>query len=203
MTQLERIEQLHPDLVSAFLATGKGDAIPQELQSFLLQLQWAMEIYEYERDVARAARKLRMRVAAEQHAKMEMRTAQARVYEAINFFCTDNNVPVKIWETMYANQFERLAKMCALAGDYKTQGKCYERAETDTALGVTFILSPEITAEEMGFAKRSLKEIAAKHNRGFYLNLIESLPLEKDEKKRLLRDADIEDAEIVQDIDND
>ena len=214
MTQLERIEQLHPDLVSAFLATGKGDAIPQELQSFLLQLQWAMEIYEYERDVARAARKLRMRVAAEQHAKMEMRTAQARVYEAINFFCTDNNVPVKIWETMYANQFERLAKMCALAGDYKTQGKCYERAlecrrrasevaETDTALGVTFILSPEITAEEMGFAKRSLKEIAAKHNRGFYINLIDSLPLEKAEKKRLLRDADIEDAEIIQDIDND
>ena len=46
-------------------------------------------------------------------------------------------------------------------------------------------------------------EIAAKHNRGFYINLIENLPLEKAEKKRLLRDADIEDAEIIQDIDND
>ena len=41
----------------------------------------------------------------------------------------------------------------------------------------------------------SLKEIAAKHNRGFYLNLIDNLPIESQEKKRLLRDADIEEAE--------
>jgi len=66
MTQLDRIEQIHPDLISQFFATGKCDAIPQELQKFLEQLQWAMEIYEHERSITRAARKLQQRINANQ-----------------------------------------------------------------------------------------------------------------------------------------
>lgn len=66
MTQLDRIEQIHPDLISQFFATGKCDAIPQELQKFLEQLQWAMEIYEHERNITRAARKLQQRINANQ-----------------------------------------------------------------------------------------------------------------------------------------
>ena len=181
---------------------------------FLKQLQWAAEIYEYERNITRAARKLRIRINAEQGERIEERTCMSRIYQAINYFNVDCNVPIKVWENNFANKYEDLAKICAVQRDYKSQKACYdaalecrrrasEVAEADRGLGVTFILSPEITAEEMGFAKRSLKEIAAKHNRGFYINLIESLPLEKAEKKRLLRDADIEDAEIIQDIDND
>lgn len=214
MTQLDRIEQIHPDLISQFLATGKCDAIPQELQKFLEQLQWAMEIYEHERNITRAARKLQQRINANQGIKIEQRTCMARLYEAINYFQVDNNVPIKIWENQYANQFENLAKLCALSGDYKTQGKCYERAlecrrraseisEADRDLGVTFIITPSITAEELGFSKKSLKDIAAKHNQGFYVTLIDSLPIEQKEKKRLLRDADIQDAEIVEEIPND
>lgn len=214
MTQLDRIEQIHPDLISQFFATGKCDAIPHELQKFLEQLQWAMEIYEHERNITRASRKLQQRINANQGIKIEQRTCMARLYEAINYFQVDNNVPIKIWENQYANQFENLAKLCALAGDYKTQGKCYERAlecrrraseiaEADRDLGVTFIITPTITAEELGFTKKNLKEIAAKHNQGFYVTLIDSLPIETKEKKRLLRDADIQDAEIVEEIQND
>ena len=66
-----------------------------------------------------------------------------------------------------------------------------------------FLISPELTAEELGFSKKNLKEIAAKHNEGFYIKLIDSLPVENKEKKRLLRDADIQDAEIVEEIQND
>lgn len=214
MTQLDRIEQIHPDLISQFFATGKCDAIPHELQKFLEQLQWAMEIYEHERNITRASRKLQQRINANQGIKIEQRTCMARLYEAINYFQVDNNVPIKIWENQYANQFENLAKLCALAGDYKTQGKCYERAlecrrraseiaEADRDLGVTFIITPTITAEELGFTKKNLKEIAAKHNQGFYVTLIDSLPIETKEKKRLLRDADIQDAEIVEELPND
>ena len=85
-----------------------------------LQLQWAMEIYEHERNITRAARKLQQRINANQGIKIEQRTCMARIFEAINYFQVDNNVPIKIWENQYANQFEKLAKMCALAGDYKT-----------------------------------------------------------------------------------
>ena len=214
MTQLERIEQLPPALISQFFATGECESIPQELRQFLQQLQWAMEIFEHERSINRAARTLQRRINAEQHIKIEQRTCMARIYEAINYFQVDNNVPIKVWENQYANQFENLAKMCALAGDYKTQGKCYERAlecrrraseiaEADRDLCVRFIISPEITLEELGFTKKNLKEIAKKHNDGFYLTLIEGLPIESKEKKRLLRDADIQDAEIVEELPND
>ena len=213
-SKIDRLDAIHPDLISAFLTGGKGEGIPVDIQLFLKQLQWAAEIYEYERNITRAARKLRIRINAEQVERIEERTCMSRIYQAINYFNVDCNVPIKVWENNFANKYEDLAKICAVQRDYKSQKACYdaalecrrrasEVAEADRGLGVTFILSPEITAEEMGFAKRSLKEIAAKHNRGFYLNLIESLPLEKAEKKRLLRDADIEDAEIIREIDND
>ena len=213
-SKIDRLDAIHPDLISAFLTGGKGEGIPVDIQLFLKQLQWAAEIYEYERNITRAARKLRIRINAEQGERIEERTCMSRIYQAINYFNVDCNVPIKVWENNFANKYEDLAKICAVQRDYKSQKACYdaalecrrrasEVAEADRGLGVTFILSPEITAEEMGFAKRSLKEIAAKHNRGFYLNLIESLPLEKAEKKRLLRDADIEDAEIIGEIDND
>lgn len=213
-SKIDRLDAIHPDLISAFLTGGKGDGIPIDIQIFLKQLQWAAEIYEYERNITRAARKLRLRINAEQGERIEDRTCMSRIYQAINYFNVDCNVPTKVWENNFANKYEDLAKICAVQRDYKSQKACYdaalecrrrasEVAEADRGLGVTFILSPEITAEEMGFAKRNLKEIAAKHNRGFYINLIENLPLEKAEKKRLLRDADIDDAEIIQEIDND
>lgn len=214
MTQLERIEQLNPDLISNFFATGSGEGIDYDLQLFLQQLQWSMEIYEHERNITRAACTLQKRINAEQHIKIEQRTCMARIYEAINYFQVDNNVSIKVWENQYANQFENLAKMCALSGDYKTQGKCYERAlecrrratelaEADRDLGVVFLISPELTAEELGFSKKNLKEIAKKHNEGFYITLIDSLPIEMKEKKRLLRDADIPEAKIIEEIEND
>lgn len=213
MNNLQRIEEIHPDLISQFLATGECDSIPRDIQLFLQQLSWAMEIFEHERNITRAARKLQHRINVEQHIKIELRTCQARIYEAINYFAVDNNVPIKVWENQYANQFENLAKLCAVAGDYKTQGKCYERAlecrrraaeiaEADRDLGVIFLISPELTPEEMGFSKKSLKEIAAKHNKGFYVTLIDSLPIENIEKKRLLRESDIEYAEF-EEIKND
>ena len=104
------------------------------------------------------------------------------------------------------DKYEDLAKLCILSGDNKTASKCYERAldcrrraaeiaEADRDLGIVFLISPELRPEDLGYTKASLKEIAAKHNRGFYLNLIDNLPIESQEKKRLLRDADIEEAE--------
>ena len=66
-----------------------------------------------------------------------------------------------------------------------------------------FLISNEVTAELLGFTKRNLKEIAQKNNNGFYINLIDSLPVEKEEKQRLLRDANIVDAEIIEEIPED
>lgn len=207
MTYLERIQELHPDLIAAFLATGQGDAIPEELRLFMQQLQWAAELFEHERSITRCAKKLRLRVAAEQHVSMEQRTAIARIYEALNFFHVDQNVPVKVWEDIYADQFEKIAMLAAASGDLKTQAKATERAlecrrraaevsETDRSLGVRMVFTGELTPELMGLETQNLKTIARKDNEGQYLKIIESLPIEADDRRRLLRDAGIEEAEI-------
>ena len=206
MNKLDTLDKIHPDLISAFLTTGKCDGIAPDVQIFLKQLQWAAEIYEYERNITRAAKQLRQRINAQQQINIDERTCKARIYAAINYFSIDNNVSIKVWESNYADKYEDLAKLCAAAEDYKTMGKCYsaalecrrrasEIAEADRDLGIVFLISPELSSEDLGYSKASLKEIAAKHNKGFDLNLIDSLPIEKVEKKRLLRDADIQEAE--------
>ena len=210
-TYIEQIGELHPDLIAGFLATGKCDATPEPLRLFIQQLQWAIETFETERSISRCATKLRQRIAAEQHIKMEQRTALARVYEALNFFHVDQNVPIKVWEAVYADQFEKIAQFAALKGDLKTQSKATERAlecrrraaeiaDTDRSLGVTMLFHGDITPELMGLEKKSLKEIARKDNDGEYLKIINQLPLESLEKKRILRDADIKEAEIIEEL---
>ena len=209
MTQLDTLDKIHPDLISEFLTTGRCSGIPEDIQKFLKQLQWAAEIFEYERNITRAAKMLRQRINATQQINIDERTCKARIYAAINYFNIDNNVSIKVWESNYADKYEDLAKLCAVRGDYKTQEKCYnaalecrrrasEIAEADRDFGIVFLISPNLTPEELGFQKKSIKEIARKNNEGYYINLIDSLPIEKADKKRLLRDADIEEAEIVE-----
>lgn len=214
MNYLETIEKLHPDIVHHFLQTGECKGIPEEVQSFLRQIQWAAEIYEYERNISRAARQLRSRILALQQKDVDIRTCKARFYSAISYFNIDNNVATKVWETDYANKYEDLAKLAIASDEYKTAKSCLdaahecrlrasEAADKENASGPVFLISNEITPELMGFTKRNLKEIAQKHNQGFYINLIDNLPVEKEDKQRLLRDADIVDAEIIEETPED
>ncbi|HRM57714.1 MAG TPA: hypothetical protein PLP97_10930 [Prevotella sp.] len=210
-SDLEKLESVHPDLITTFLTTGEGEGIPKDVQIFLKQLQWASEIYEFERNITRGAKKLRVRIAAEQHLTLDVRTCMSRINQAIGYFNVDCNVGIKVWENDFANKYEDLAKVCSAKRDYKMQKACMdqalecrrrasEMAEADRDLGVVFIISPEVTPEELGFQKKNLKEIAAKHNKGFYVSLIDGLPIESVEKKRLLRDADIEEAEMLEEV---
>lgn len=210
-SDLEKLESVHPDLITTFLTTGEGEGIPKDVQIFLKQLQWASEIYEFERNITRGAKKLRVRIAAEQHLTLDVRTCMSRINQAIGYFNVDCNVGIKVWENDFANKYEDLAKLCSAKRDYKMQKACMdqalecrrrasEMAEADRDIGVVFIISPEVTPEELGFQKKNLKEIAAKHNKGFYVSLIDGLPIESVEKKRLLRDADIEEAEMLEEV---
>jgi hypothetical protein len=209
MKNLEKLDSIHPDILAEFLASGKSDGIPKDIQLFMKQLQWAAEIYEFERNISRAAKLLRDRIAALQRLTLDLRSCKARIYAAINYFNIDNNVAIKVWESNFADKYEDLAKLCAVRGDYKTMKECYKEAadcrrraaeitDADRDLGIVFLISPEITPELLGYEKKSLKEIAKKHNDGFYLDLINALPVELAEKKRLLRDADIREAEIIE-----
>ncbi len=209
MNYLETIDKLHPDIVHHFLTTGQSKGIPEEIQLFLKQLQFAAEIYEYERNITRAAKKLRVRILVEQGIDMPVRTCKSRIYAALNYFNVDNNVAIKVWENDFADKYDDLAKLAIADEDIKTAKACYDAARAcrisaseatsrESEWAPVFLISPEITAEQMGFTKKSLKEIAKKNNEGFYVSLIDSLPIDRHEKKRLLSDADIEDAELIE-----
>ena len=159
-SEIEKLDSIHPDLISTFLTTGECESIAPDVRVFLQQLQWAAEIFEFERNITRAAKKLRVRINALQHLKIEERTCMARIYQAINYFQVDCNVPVKVWESNFANKYEDLAKLCAQQRDYKSMKACYnaalecrrrssEIAEADRDLGVVILISPELTPEQL------------------------------------------------------
>jgi hypothetical protein len=209
MNYLVALEKIHPDIVHQFLQTGESKGIPQEIQQFLKQLQFSAEIYEYERNITRAAKQLRIRILTTQKIDVPIRTCKSRIYAALNYFNIDNNVAVKVWKNDFADKYEDLAKICIAADDYKSAGKWTQEAERcrteaseaaahESEWAPVFLITQEISAEQMGFTKKSLKEIAKKNNAGFYINLIDSLPIEQKEKKRLLADADIQDVEIIE-----
>jgi len=206
---LDCIEKLNPDIIDNFLETGKSAGIPEDVQMFLKQLQWAAEIYEYERNISRASTDLRRRIVAEQQILVPVRTCKARIYAAIRYFNIDNNVSTKVWASNYADKYEDLAKIAVSTGEYKTALICYDKAqecrikaseaaETDKDWAPVFLINDNIPIEKMGFKKKSLKEIARKSNEGYYIRMIDSLPIDPEEKKRLLRDADIEEAKMVE-----
>ncbi|MEG1934404.1 MAG: hypothetical protein RR141_00290, partial [Rikenellaceae bacterium] len=80
--------------------------------------------------------------------------------------------------------------------------KCFSKAlecrleagqqENNSSLGVVYLLSPELNPEHLGFITKNKKEIAKKSNDGYYLNLINSLDIDKVQRATLIEDAEIE-----------
>ncbi|MCW3784924.1 hypothetical protein [Plebeiibacterium sediminum] len=207
MEYLARLEALHPDIIDNFLASGESQAIPIELQQFIMQLQYAIEIKEYESNINRAAKKLRERVWATQKIRLNINTAKARIYNAMVYFDVDDNIPQKVWDRDAANKFESLAKLAIAQDKINEAGRFIDRANelrrrantADSGSGnnqINFLISTDYKIEDGGFERKNLKQIAAKANKGFYINLINGLPLSQEEKEPLYRDADIEEADF-------
>lgn len=206
MAYTDILDKLHPDLISQFIETGECDGIPKDIQLFLKQIQWASELYEYERNITRCAKQLHNRILLLQHISIDIRTCKARIYSAIDYFNIDCNISQKVWESNYADRYENLAKICITRGDYKTSKMCTdaalecrrrssEIAAADQNWAPVFLINNTFTPEDLHFKSKSLKEIAHKHTEGFYTTLIDSLPIEPEDKQRLKLDAGIEDVE--------
>ncbi len=207
MDYLAKIEALHPDIIDNFLQNGTSEAIPIELQQYIMQLQWSIEIKEYESNITRAAKKLRERVWASQKIRLNINTSKARIYNAMAYFDVDDHIPQKIWDRDAANKFESLAKLAIAQDKLNEAGRFIDRANelrrrantVDIASGqlqVNYLISTDYKIEDGGFERKNLKQIAAKANKGFYIQLINGLPISDEEKQPLYRDADIEEADF-------
>lgn len=202
MTHFEILSKLDPAIISHFLETGQSEGIPPETQQWLQEISMAYEEYDKNRNISKAAESLRIRITAKTGKKISVRTCQERIYSALEYFHVDNTVSDKVWYIDFANKYEEDATKAIEAEDFraaymfrKAAEECREKSSIAANLDVDFVpvflISPDISILDMGFESKNLKEIARKHNEGFYLNLINTLPIDESEKKRLRIDADL------------
>jgi hypothetical protein len=214
MNYLARIEQYHPDIVEDFLQKKTSSAIPKDLQILIVQLSFAVEIWEKQRNVKRAARLLKARIHSAQGITLGLMACQQRINDSKIYFHVDMNVSNKYWLLDAADQFEDLAKAALVLHKVTEAGRFTEkaveyrlRANAEISLAdmapPMFLLSNKMKLEDLGFEKKQLREIARKDSDGFYIKLITSLPIDRKNKKQLLYDANIEDAKILDEIEND
>lgn len=204
---LDALDAIHPDLIMDYLETGVSSAIPEDVQLFIKQIQWASEIFETEKNTTRAAKKLKQRVFANQGVSLAVTTCKARVFQAMEFFDVDHNIPQEIWDRHCANRFEDLATLAISQDKLNEAGRFIDRANelrkrANSALNIgdmkmpQFLITTTISPEDLGYEKKNMLEISKKANEGFYLKYINELPISKQEKKRLLQDAEVEDVEF-------
>lgn len=207
MNYLARLENLHPDIVTAYLEKGISKAIPQDLQEFIQHIQWAAEIWETERNTTRAARKLKQRIQATHGQSVSLTSCKERLYASMEYFDINHNLPQQIWDRNAADKFEDLAKLAIASDKLDAAGRFLDKANElrrransemnpDDIKAPMFLITTEISAEDLGYSKENLKKIAKKAQDGFYLELINKLPVDKKERKRLMSDADIQDVEF-------
>ena len=216
MDNLEKIGSIHPDVIDEFIRTGKTTVIPPELQRIINQMVYAMQIWSTERNITRAAKRLQVRTKAEQGVEININTAKSRIYAALNYFDVDCNVAKNVWLRDYANKFEDLVKVALAKGRVDIAERCMDKAkecrlqataaDKQASLGVVYVMSSEITPEDLAFTNRSKKEIARKANDGIYAKIIDSLDIPEPEKRRLREDAEIEEVpftELQNEMDDD
>lgn len=213
MNYLARIESLHPDIIEHFIETGESRAIPEDLQMIIKQLTWSVEIWETERNITRASKLLKMRVKAKQGITLGLMCCKQRINDSKLYFNVDCTVSNKYWLLDAADKFEDLVKLAVAQDKLQEAGRFHEKAteyrvKANAELSMAdmqppiFLISDKMNLEELGFEKKNLKEIARKHSDGFYVELITKLPVDKSDKRRLLYDAGIEDAKIIEETDD-
>lgn len=216
MNYLDKISTLHPDVIDEFVRTGSSSVIPVDLQNNINQMVYAIQIYRTERNISLAAKKLQVRTKAEQGVDLNINTAKSRIYAALSYFDVDCNVSENVWLRDYANKYEDLVKIALAKGRPDVAKGCMDAAldcrlrataaDRQASLGVVYVMSAEIRAEDIGFPSRSKKEIARKALDGQYAKMIDALNISADDKKRLREDADISDVDyemITNEADND
>ena len=208
MKYLEQIQTLDPQIIENFRINGKSTAIPVELQNFITQLDASARILRFESNITRAAEKLRL-----EFPELNFHTAKSRIYDALSFFYLDMAVSQSVWDNYYADRYEDLAKLCIAADKLDAAKRNLDKAHElrsrassainpDMIKAPVFIITSELKPEDLGYETRKMYDIARKNQQGEYLKLITELNTTKENKQRLLNDADVQDIEFEEESNN-
>lgn len=202
MNKLERLQEISPDILQNFLKTRKSFALPEDMQEYIIRINAVPAIVHHQG----ASMTRVVRVLQKQFPDLNYSSARDIYYDAMNFFHVDDSITVDAWDNYYADKMEDLARLCIAMDKPESAKRCYDKAHafrTSAAQRIkvgdwqvpVFIISNKIKASDLGFEKKSLMDIVRKDEDGFYINLINSLETTDKEKKRLIREANIQEVE--------
>lgn len=201
----QELAKLDPEIIEHFRRTGESEAIGDKLQKYIMHLDRVPELYRHDSNISRCARKLKDFFPND---NISFNTARQIIYDAINMFHLNNTVKNEAWDQMYADKLDDLARVNIAKGSMKEARLNFvaahrlrtlrDESQIDEELlkPPTYIITNDIDIVDLGFKKKNLKQIQRKAKDGHYAKLIDSLNIEKEEKDRLKRDANIEDVEF-------
>jgi hypothetical protein len=140
-------------------------------------------------------------------------TARSRIYDAINIFHLNNSVRNQAWDNYYADKIDDLARLSIAEGKYKEALGCFIKShqlrtnkdedafDPETLKVKPMLVSPDVKAERMGLKEYNMKKMWQEG-----INMIEKMPIEKEEKEKLqqelsstlgITDAELDDDEQI------
>jgi len=188
---LKALDKIDPKIITHFRLTGKSDAISPETQAYIRQLDRAVEIRNYQRNISRAAMELR-----EEFPHLGVEVCRQRIYDAINRFHLNSTVKQEAWYNYYADFMEDIAR-AALAGrkaetamraaqvaaEYRIKASAANINPDDFKPNIN-VISPQVKSGDLGLTTQDLKLIWPDTK-----NFVGKLPIDDKDKRRVLTEA--------------
>lgn len=200
--RLALLESYKADDIQYFLAQRKSDVIPVDMQDYILQLDSMSRLFHYHKhNYSRAVECLRKEWP-------QLTIAQARcIYrDALEYFYQDDCISARAWDLKYADAYDDLARLAIKSDKLATAKAALDKAhelrtkqreqESHQWQPPIYLVNINVRPEDLGYQSQRLMDIARRAEDAQYKELILGLETTEAEKKRLLADANIPDADI-------
>lgn len=207
--RLELLASYDADVIQSFLATRKSEVIPPDMRDYILQLNSLAQIFHYHKNSqSRAIEELR-----KQWPTLTVSQAREIYRDAMEYFYQDAGVSAKAWDNKYADALDDLARAAIAAEKFATAEKAFTKAhelrtkqrEQDAFQwhAPVFFININVKPEDLGYASQRLMDIARRHEDDELRKMIKGLETTDAEKIRLMNEAGIQDAQLVEETPED
>ena len=201
MSLRERFQSLHPDIIQSFRKTTKSDAIPEDLQRYILLLDRVPELQRRYPSVSRCAKEL---INKYPEFELSFNSAREIIWEAINFFHLNSTVLNAAWNNYYADKLEELSNITIASGNFSVAKLCLVHAaklrqnpnegaiDSTKIRPIVHVMSPEVTWQMLGGKREyNLKSIAGERLKQYKetCKTIDSFPVNTEQKDKLKEEA--------------
>ena len=207
--RLELLASYDADVIQSFLATRKSEVIPPDMRDYILQLDSLAQIFHYHKNSqSRAIEELR-----KQWPTLTVSQAREIYRDAMEYFYQDAGISAKAWDNKYADALDDLARAAIAAEKFATAEKAFTHAhelrtkqrEQDAFQwhAPVFFININVKPEDLGYASQRLMDIARRHEDDELRKMIKGLETTDAEKIRLMNEAGIQDAQLVEETPED